>query len=204
MNPVYPGGNAREPHQDDKDGLCAIYPNPKSACAGKKRLKEACQQDCECEDGLLCVPDGAARMCSRRCGEGASNCPKATGCVLGADGLGRAGLCLRNPDPESPKKMDGSVCTRDNECQSGSCSMATVLSKLVCSRSCNDDGMCTDGYKCMDHTCLLPTAGSGAPCPDDKAKGCGKHRQAEGGTGWAALLAGLVLWQRTRPRTRNN
>lgn len=196
MTPAYPGGDARALLDDDKNGLCAVYTTPKSQCSGFKRLKETCEKDCECEPGLLCVPDGATRMCSRSCGTDRPACPKGTGCALGADGAGNVGVCLRNQ--EEGRLIDGAVCTRDQECSSASCTRSPTLNKLVCVRSCANDGQCATGYVCRENVCLLPTAGGGVPCPKEDEKpsclGCGLS--GPDGAVWVALA--VLLARRRR------
>jgi len=190
MNPAYPGGLTREPLQDDQNGICDIYPNAKQACEGKKRLKETCEKDCECEDSLYCVPDSStgARMCSRACG-GATDlpCPRGLGCVLGLDSGGDRGLCLRLE--EGNIKSPGMVCSRDSECSTGRCERGGGLPRLVCVDGCGVDADCAAGYVCASNACMLPSAGSGVVCPpppeDHEPRGC---------TGCSAGLSEGSLW----------
>jgi hypothetical protein len=197
MNPTYPGGLLRDPRADDQDGLCALYNKPKTECQGKKRLKERCERDCDCEDGLYCIPDGEGRMCSRSCDSNNASCPKGTGCVLGAESGGSQGFCLRNP--ESSKKSDGSVCSREQECDSGRCERHSVIGKLICTRACNGPEQCQPGFTCLEGACLLPSAGQGVPCLQDEPErrgwfaACGCQASAEG-AGPGVILLTWVLW----------
>ncbi|MBI5496915.1 MAG: matrixin family metalloprotease [Deltaproteobacteria bacterium] len=200
MAPAWSGGNARTPLDDDTAGLCAVYTTPKTACSGKKRLKEECERDCDCETGLLCVPDGDKRMCSRPCGTGLLACPRGTGCVLGLDGQGDRGLCLRNPEG-STQRMDGASCSRDLECVAGSCRRSGVLNRNVCAHSCNADDQCSPGYRCSDNLCLIPSAGEGVPCPPDTEErprflppGC--VCRATGPEALGVWVAVLLMWRR--------
>ncbi|MEW5851363.1 MAG: matrixin family metalloprotease [Myxococcota bacterium] len=210
MYPTYPGGLYRTVLSDDKAGICALYTGRKDACEGKKRLKEACEMDCECESGLYCVPDGEARMCSRPCTTSNASCPKGTGCVIGADGDGDRGFCLRVGTDN--KKLDGMVCSRDAECAAGVCRRNTVLNKNVCFTACSADTDCQHGFACRGGSCVLPNAGSGVTCPDESPEpdplfplppGCGGCQQSpEGSVLWALGL--VALWRRRRAQPTFN
>jgi hypothetical protein len=170
MGTSYPGGEVRELGEDDIAGICALYTTPKPKCEGYKRLKEPCERDCECADGLFCVPDTVGRMCSRPCTSENATCPKGTGCGLAADSGGARGFCVRNPDAN--RKADGMVCARDIECDSNRCERHRAINKLVCYRGCGGDmGECKAGYACVDGACLIASSSVGVPCDDGKKDG---------------------------------
>lgn len=170
MAPMYKGGLVRQPLATDVEQLCALYPRPKQVCSGKKRLKEPCERDCDCDPGLFCVPDPVnnGRMCSRPCGGNNPACPSGTGCGLGVDSNGTDGFCVRNPDPENPtRRADGMVCARDLDCYSGSCDRVVAINKMVCKHVCQSEADCSPGYVCTEHTCLLKSSYAGVPCPGE-------------------------------------
>lgn len=204
MAPAYPGGDARTPHADDINGICAVYPTPKDSCSGRKRLKEECTRDCECETNLLCIPDGDKRMCSRGCGRpNDPSCPTGTACALGGNSGGEVGVCVRNAADGT--RADGTVCTRsgpDPRCTSGECARSRTAEKFVCANFCQADSECSAGYACMEGLCLLPTVDRGVACPEEDDGGGGRTgcSNARADAGFYALLA--VAWAARRRRAR--
>lgn len=205
MTPAYPGGDLRTPRADDVEGFCTVYTTPKTVCEGKQRLKETCERDCDCEEGLLCAPDGEARMCTRLCGAPqAKPCPLGTACVLSGGAGGDVGMCLRNrPDG---KQLDGTVCTRngtDDRCETGTCGRARAVNQLVCFRGCTQDADCNPGYACMQNACVVATVDYGVPCggggdaPRGGCPGC-----STGGGDAATWALGGAMWVYVARRRR--
>lgn len=201
MAPVYAGVN-RTLRQDDMDGVCSIYPGTKTSC-DLRRLRESCERDCDCDPGLVCVPDGDGRMCSKTCLADTPTCPAQTGCVLLPGGTD--GLCMRRS--ESNLKLDGMVCSRSAECESNDCTRGPAIGKLVCTRACTTDDDCNGGYTCQDSLCLTSAAGETVPCPEDNPpapppakkdddKGCQQSGPSVGGL----CLAGWLFWRRRATR----
>jgi len=201
------GGINRTLRQDDQDGVCAVYPGTKPSC-DLQRLRDSCERDCDCDPGLVCVPDGVGtRMCSKTCDETGA-CPNRSGCVL-VPGTTN-GLCLRNA--EGNKKLAGMVCDRDSQCLSNVCSFVSAVGKQVCNQSCATDATCEAGYTCRDNVCLLSNTGDTVPCeqpaqpqppPKDDGGPCSATQDVRDGLPlFGALLVLLALGRGTRRRTR--
>lgn len=194
MNPTYPGGIWRTPNEDDRAGICAMYPPGKDTCEGGKVIGEKCAKNCECEDGLGCIMgfDGQ-RYCAPSCQGDATHCPRHMVCMLAArsnatEGGPAPGACVKYEDASDFPAS--AACERDAECRSRNCGLAPALGRTACVQSCASVDQCEAGYACRDNRCVLPAPDRGVPCPEDPVEepGCGCQS-----TGNASLGLGLVL-----------
>jgi hypothetical protein len=147
---------------------------------------------------IQCAADSS---CNKACGTGGKpvdpDCPTCTkdeDCT-GTDQVCSAGLCV--PMPFSPGGQ-GSVCTKDADCASGSC--GTVGTDKKCTESCNpaDSSTCGSGFDCLgagtDGHCW-PGAGAGGGDP-----GCCDSGGNNSAPSFFLLGLGALFFARRRRR----
>jgi len=196
MYATYSGGIAwRALKQDDRDGVCALYPG--NGAPG-------CDQN-PCPGGFLCI----AKTCERKGAQGVicapcnPNDPKA---CAGEDGA-------RCVDYGAGALLCGRACAVDGDCGAGfHCKPTTssgdlqCLSDSVCANgpdTCAKDSDCKIG-KCMNGVCV------GVPAPVDAgadakgdggntpvaAGGCTCNQSSSASNPWAAFLAFFLVRRR--------
>lgn len=209
MTPAWPGGDARTPLPDDVEGLLALYPQQpgdESTCEGPFTRGERCGGDCECVDGLLCVPgqDGDA-VCATTCSSADADCGSGFACVLGGAGTAAGGevpgTCVKLAP--GARKPPAAACGSDGECAAGPCLAVASVGRSICRTACEGDGDCDDGLACKDAVCLAAAAGRGTPCEDEPpACGCAATSSDAPATTTAALAAVVVAGAARRARRR--
>ena len=185
MYAAYNGGTgSRDLHQDDIDGVCALY-NRSCTCDGP----QDCYGDEDCIDGMCQLPpccssaDDDAGNCEtpyRLC-ESGLECNGAGDCVVppcGSDSdctpgyLCEGGTCV--PDADCPICGE---CTQNSDCGAqGICIPAGYIGETsVCSSWCNNPGDCPGNTECFQvptqdgniQLCFNGDAATRGPCPSD-------------------------------------
>ena len=210
MTPALPDGAViRDPDDDDKDGILALYPqgeDDESTCEGPYRIGEPCACNDECANGARCAPttDDVA-VCVPTCVDDPLACPAGFTCVFGLDGEDVIGGCV--PTGDDGRRPPAAVCTRDADCQEGACGAVASLAQFVCRSLCDSDDQCDDGYTCTDGLCLAGGAAEGLACPVDEPEpeeepgGCScDARSTNADVGTLALAALLLFVDRRRRR----
>ncbi len=206
MTPAWGGGDARAPLPDDVEGLLALYAAPAgdtSTCEGPFRKGERCGGDCECTDGLLCVPglDDVA-VCATTCTGNAADCGDGFACVLGAKEADLApGVCVKIP--VGSLKPIAAACGSNGECEDGLCLAVSSIGRSVCKRSCDATPDCGDGLVCADGACASAGGAAGTPCEEVPGPcGCDAATQTAGGARPTAALVVVALFAATLRRRR--
>jgi hypothetical protein len=112
-----------------------------------------CVTNDDCATGLACARLGAARWCTRACGDG---CP--TGLMCDA----ASGVCAPS------LAVLGESCETSEQCLSGLCAQTERGS--VCTRYCGSDRHCSPGFECirvnggLDGVCLSPPRSASGGC----------------------------------------
>lgn len=119
---------------------------PEGGTPGK--LGSPCKSNAECDEGS-CVPIGNASYCTRPC---PPECPDGTYCSL----INGTALCVPDLDQQCLK------CTATTDCKvpSDMCLTAPPGDRF-CARDCTVDGLCPNGFTCVDKGAY--TADGGAP-----------------------------------------
>ncbi len=162
---------------DDIAGACAVYPTGSPAPdpdelpppAPPTPERAAFGEDCAsltCEAELLCVSDGAAAYCSRRCLD-ALDCGAGYWCAPLADG---SGACARGEDTRPPVAGIGEPCGHDRACTAGLVCLSDGR-EVYCAAAC-EFGACPAGFVCDAladgrEACVRESVGLpalGAPC----------------------------------------
>ncbi len=149
MYASYSGGLKRTLTSDDQNGVCAIYPSGVAPNDAGMSTGDPCNQfGNTCAE---CTPNNGCGFCAdtSQCVSGTSRGPTmgscgtyvwlprdcaAAGTDAGTGGTGRFG------DP----------CTSPTDCGSGGFCIGISATEGICSRACNDDCGCPDGYACYD------------------------------------------------------
>lgn len=176
MYPSYMGGTgARTLHQDDIDGVCALYPKPCTCittndciegdiCQNGLCRNVPCTSDSNCQSGLVCqastgkciIPPctddascGAGFTCQAN-GTCTVNCPVCRSCESNND-CGANAVCI-----QSGKCVvfcqQGGLCPGDSECYN-------LQGNYVCS-SPDSNILCPDDYTCIE----IPSCTSNSDC----------------------------------------
>jgi hypothetical protein len=221
MSPAWSGALERQPEQDDKDGLLAMYPQDpadNSTCDGPFRKGEPCACSDECASGLTCVPqpDGS-QVCASSCGSDAPTaCGPGFNCVLGkapADGEPAPGTC--ETVVNGTAKPPGAICQNDGfSCGAASCTQSGAAGGArVCFKGCLEDTDCDDGYICAGILCLKDSETLSLTCPDEEVDagpgdddddddddGCGCDATGERDVAFSGLALVALVFVRARRR----
>lgn len=197
--------------EDDEEGIRAIYPAvDESRCDGPYRIGETCAHDCECINGLKCVPGlDEAQVCSPACSGNDANCPVGFACILGAqpsNGDPAEGTCFKVPDGQ--RLPPAAICSRTTDCEAGTCIAVSTIGRTVCRFTCDGASDCPSGYACTEGVCVGPGEAAGIECPPEDQEpescGCAQTSSDASPTGAAALavagLLGALLLRRRRRR----
>ncbi|MEO6420754.1 MAG: matrixin family metalloprotease, partial [Polyangiaceae bacterium] len=144
----YPGGISwRSLEQDDKDGICALYPGTGSS---------GCDVGAACPGGFVCV----AGACERTGTQGEVCSP----CVREADACAGAGddaRCIDIGSGETAGRVCGRACAQNADCGNGFHCAPTTTSG---DRQCISDDACASGPdRCsIDGDCVVGVCRSGA------------------------------------------
>ena len=136
---------------------------------------DPCDENRDCISGHCIEAAEHGRICTRTCGE----CPPGFECnPIANDGPDRTFLCLADqPDLCKP-------CETDRECDDNADLCLRIGLNDYCAEDCSSDGVCPDGYECVDvdgdgdagvvaQQCV-PANGEGCqPCRDDDGDGYG-------------------------------
>jgi V8-like Glu-specific endopeptidase len=141
---------------DGCEGLCA------PGVAGDALVDEPCTEDAECSS-LRCVDPGDGRQrCLSPCVGDAGFCPVSEVCAASS---GSCGACVAPELVGSPRGL-GERCAADAECASMTC--REEEERAYCSRACERDEECGDGFHCRDSLCALgDRSTTGEPCVDE-------------------------------------
>lgn len=159
-----PWGTACVSYGSSEFGICMPDLN-------KSKTGEACSQGVECVSGI-CFQDQSGRSyCTQNCISG--TCP-----VPGmecSDG-GYFGVICTLPASQGPtSKPDGSLCSKNEDCESGWCVPLIGTSEAYCRRPCSmKDLLCPWGTSCISYgsteygVCMpdIDKGRTGAPCVD--------------------------------------
>ena len=155
-----------------------------------KKLGETCKAGGECNSGL-CGNTSAGQICILHCQVGkASTCPTGFTCEKMANnsngacvkGGGNGGNTTEPPPPkETPKGGLGADCSNNSACLSGICATDSGTSRSFCSKMCQPQTGCGQGYACVSvgggkHACKPGSANNPAtpkaPWEADEQVGC--------------------------------
>ncbi|HSQ65751.1 MAG TPA: matrixin family metalloprotease [Polyangiaceae bacterium] len=198
-----PGISWRSLEQDDRDGVCALYPGTGDALG--------CEATA-CPAGFTCV----ARDCERA-GEQQEVCSPCEPLLHACEGSGDGARCVDLPSGAG--RVCGRSCATDAECGQGFLCQPTTqagdyqcVSQNGCASAadpCQKAADCKDpadaGWICGGGACLGPIADAGAEGGADASPDAGPTLTPSGGCssapgqargGWALLLVSLVLLRR--------
>ncbi len=157
---------------------CAANTDDCGACVAEEILRasrglgEGCAEDTECRTGQ-CYEDAGRMYCTRACTADAE-CPTGYHC-RGGEGVCAAG----------PRGNIGDTCLGNDDCENRTF-CATRLDQSWCSRICNDQEPCPEGFDCVPAggtTICAPRLGLlGDPCTSDAACVSGSCAIEEGAT----------------------
>lgn len=161
MYPFY-GETQSTLSQDDKDGVCFLYPKgecPDAGCAENEVCTpEGCVAECQgqvCGVGQVCTAGGCATQgsCEFRSCVGMA-CVNDFGC--GSFDRCIAGTCQHGERP------NGDPCETATDCDEGGCLAG------VCSRRCSTDSACEGRATCdpLAHACAYQQLALGQSCTD--------------------------------------
>jgi len=126
---------------------CAVSSGCEGQCipgsAGGRPYDETCEEDTDCMS-LKCIdPGDGRRRCLTPCEGDAGRCLAGEACVANP---GECGGCV---DAEILVALRGlgEPCAADGECRSGIC-FSDAEEAGYCSRDCDSDEACADGYHC--------------------------------------------------------
>lgn len=210
MSAAYPGRISwRSLEQDDKDGVCALYPGTGQA---------GCDVGATCPGGFVCV----AGVCERTGAQGevCSPCVRETGACAGA---GDDARCIDIGTGEAAGRVCGRGCAIDAECGNGfHCAATTTSGDRQCISNdgcasgpdrCRADGDCTVGV-CRTGACVGktdPIVDSGIDAASDAGRepvtshgGCSvtPTTKRSVGAGSPAITVGFMLLAFLRRRAR--
>jgi len=129
------------------------------------KIGSACKSNAECDQGT-CVPIGNASYCTQTC---PPECPAGTYCSI----VNGTALCVPDLDQQCTK----CAATTDCKLPSDMCLVAP-LGDRFCARDCTVDGLCPNGFTCVDKGGYTPDGGSdagagdGGPTPTTPFKWC--------------------------------
>lgn len=189
---AYTGGDgARSLHQDDRDGVCALYPRPCSCtrdedcpgeleqCVNTQCQFVPCTQDTQCDEGLVCDRGtGRCRVppCSAQapCGEGfscvdtqcVSTCPVCRPCTS-SNQCGAGGSCVDFNGDGGGECI--TFCGQNGECPGDSVCYALEQQGQtynLCLNPNANTGVCPQDYVCKDPVdpCAEVTCKAGEYC----------------------------------------
>lgn len=138
-------------------GLCV------PGTAGTLGSGESCTRDTECET-LRCVdPGDGNRRCLTPCQGDKGTCFFGEACVAYPDGCG---ACV-DAEVFTDKHGIGEPCEQNSGCWSDLC--LSDLGDKYCSRACESDGSCVDGFHCRDGSCVRGAReGVGSVCVNNQ------------------------------------
>ena len=165
---------AEGPLADDQSGVQSLYPaDDDSTCNGPFRQGERCATNCDCLDGMVCIPGAYGYdVCAPPCSSAANDCPYQFACLFGAkdeDDVAH-GTCLQVGTQRL--RTIGSYCEVDTQCENNSCLAVASVGRSICRQACSDDGDCDENTQCTEGVCLGSGPLPGIPCADGDS-GCG-------------------------------
>jgi hypothetical protein len=147
-----------------------------------------CRSHLDCASGN-CAMVGSEMRCGRQCFPD-TGCPGELVCEVDD----ACGVCVPREFSSLPRRL-GEPCTEDARCESGACSEG------VCVNRCTSSAQCPPEQQCRAEICV---PGTPSPSPSGSgSSGCSAAFPGRGASShiWA-LLVGIVLWARCRPRVR--
>jgi len=118
-----------------------------SGRAGDALDGESCESDTDCASLFCSDPGDGSRRCLSPCTGGAGHCFAGEVCAATS---GLCGACL-SPDMVTGSRAIGEPCAEDSECGDGLC--LTDGPYTYCSRTCDGDPACGEGFHCREGSC---------------------------------------------------
>lgn len=151
MYASYSGGLKRTLGADDQNGVCTIYPSGVAAMdAGMSMSSDPCNAfGTTC---AACTPNDGCGFCgaSSQCVSGTPTGPTSGACGGGYVWLPRDCSAAGSDAGTGGTGRFGDPCTAPTDCGSGALCVGDGTSPTgFCSRTCNDDCGCPDGYACF-------------------------------------------------------
>lgn len=151
----YAGGLKRNLTSDDTAGVCAIYPRSGITPPPATADDPCAEASSSCG---ACTPNDGCGWCgaTNSCASGTSTGPEAGSCA--SDWVWLPRDCA-STGPGTAGGIDfGGACSAPGDCSTGGVCVGVSATSAFCSRSCDDDCGCPDGYSC------LATRGGGRVC----------------------------------------
>lgn len=165
---------------DGCDGACV----PRNG-ASPQRLGESCASNADCASGACAEQSDGSRVCAATCEADAGNCLAGEVC---AAAQGSCGVCADESESAGLRGL-GEPCAADGECLSGACLDDAGAS--YCTRACDGDAACGDGYHCRDSACVRgPRQGPGGACVSNDDCLGGAVCATRGSESWCAPFCG--------------
>ncbi len=144
------------------EGLCA------PGDAGETPLDGDCTDDTDCVSARCADPGDGRRRCLAPCQGDGGDCLAGEVCAAPA---GACGSCV-GEDLVAGARGIGESCAADEECHSGVC--FEDEGAAYCSRACEDDEACGEGFHCRGDRCVRgPRADVGDTCVTNEDCGSG-------------------------------
>ncbi|MEM7608716.1 MAG: trypsin-like serine protease [Myxococcota bacterium] len=146
-----PAGFLCESTANSCSGLCA--PDNELSL----ELGAACSRNADCASGVC-----ADSVCAAPCAPGRGLCLADEVCAAPDSGCG---ACVAADTRPGPRNL-GESCDTNEDCREGNCFEASGVA--YCSRTCEDDAGCGEGFYCRTNTCILgQREGTGGACVDN-------------------------------------
>ncbi len=144
------------------DGLCA------PGGAGESPIGADCMDDTDCVSARCVDPGDGRRRCLAPCVGDGGDCLAGEACAAPPDACGS---CVDQNEVAGSRGV-GEFCEHDEECYSGLC--FEDEGATYCSRLCEDDAACGNGFHCRDTHCVRgPRADVGDTCVTNEDCGSG-------------------------------
>lgn len=180
-DPLYPDFGCEPGFYCAFADACSGYCVP--GMAGALGIGESCEEDTECAS-LHCNDPGDGRQrCLTPCQGDEGMCLAGEACAASP---GDCGSCVPSEILRADRGV-GEECEEAEECRSGSC--FADQGRSYCTRDCEADADCPDGYHCRDLVCVSgPRGDIGDPCVANGDCGNGTFCANRGEQHWCTTI----------------